>query len=496
MLCAAVVLFASVATPALAVPAPSAPMAVAASPDIPSADDIAAAKASEAATADQVSAIERILADASSAQQAAFAVAMQANNTYSEAIVELQQRTEAASVATAKASSARDQQDKTRKQVGQLAGDLYRNGGLNPTLGSLASGSDSLQQAATLEALSAGRSRAFQAADAAATAYRSLTAAAEDATKAADDAAKTAEQRKSQAEQANAAQAKAVADAKAQRTVLVDQLAQLRNTTVALESARVDALDRQREEARLAALSAAADKAARENAAQDQAARDQAAGRNNAGQSSAGQNGAGQNGAGENGGQPAAPAAPAPAAPAPAAPVAAAPPAAPAPAPAVPAPAAPASAPAPVAPAPAPAAPAPAPVPSPAPAPPTGAGTYEAAISVALGKVGAPYFYQWGGTGVYGFDCSGLVQNAFAAAGTYLPRTASQQYAAAPVHVPISQARRGDLLVWGSAPNFYHVAIYLGNGQVVQALNPQEGITVSTISSMVGMDLYPYAARY
>ncbi|QDG90611.1 C40 family peptidase [Pseudarthrobacter sp. NIBRBAC000502770] len=484
-LCAAVVLFASVAPPALAAPAPSAPTVRPASPEIPSPEDIAAAKASESATADQVAAIERILADASTAQQAAFAVAMQANNSYSEALVELQQRTEAASVAAAKASSARDQQDRTRKQVGQLAGDLYRNGGLNPTLGTLASGSDSLQQAATLEALSASRSRAFEAADSAATAYQSLTAAADDATKAADDAAKTAEQRKSQAEQANAAQAKAVADAKAQRTVLVDQLAQLRNTTVALESARVDALDRQREEARLAALSAAADKAVADKAAQDKAANDQA-GR----QDGAGQNGGGQVAA------PAAPAASAPAAPAQAAPapVAAAPaPAAPAPAPAPAAPV-PAPAPAPVAPAPAPAPAAPAP--APAPAPPAGSGTYEAAISVALGKVGAPYFYQWGGTGPYGFDCSGLVQNAFAAAGTYLPRTASQQYAAAPVHVPISQARRGDLLVWGSAPNFYHVAIYLGNGQVVQALNPQEGITVSTISSMVGMDLYPYAARY
>lgn len=210
VLCAAVVLFASVATPAFAVPAPSAPLAVPATPEIPSPGDIAAAKASEAATADQVSAIERILADASASQQAAFAAAMQANNSYSEALVELQQRTEAASVAAAKASSAHDQQDKARRQVGQLAGDLYRNGGLNPTLGTLASGGDSLQQAATLEALSASRSRAFEAADAAATAYRSLTAAAEDATKAADDAAKTAEQRKAQAEQANAAQAKAV----------------------------------------------------------------------------------------------------------------------------------------------------------------------------------------------------------------------------------------------------------------------------------------------
>ncbi|MGO4237609.1 C40 family peptidase [Pseudarthrobacter sp. YAF2] len=471
VLCAAVVLFASAATPAAAVPAPSAPLSVPASPDIPSPEDIAAAKASETATADQVTAIERILADASTAQQAAFAVAMQANNSYSEALVELQQRTQAASAASARASSAKEQLDKTRKQVGQLAGDLYRNGGLNPTLGTLAGGGDSLQQAATLEALSASRSRAFEAADAAATAYRSLTASADDATKAADDAARTAEQRKSQAEEANAAQAKAVSDAKAQRTILVDQLAQLRNTTVALESARVDALDRQREEARLAALSAAADKAAQDKAAQDKAAQDQAAAQNTPARNTTAQD--------------AAPAAPAPAAPAP---VAVQPPAAPA-------------APAPVAPAPAPVpadpAPAPAPAPTPAPTPPsTGAGTYETAISVALGKVGAPYYYQWGGTGVYGFDCSGLVQNAFAAAGKYLPRTASQQYAAAPVHVPISQARRGDLLVWGSAPNFYHVAIYLGNGQVVQALNPQEGITVSSISSMVGMDLYPYAARY
>ncbi|MGZ4662738.1 MAG: C40 family peptidase, partial [Arthrobacter sp.] len=102
-LCAAVVLFASVAPPALAAPAPSAPTVRPASPEIPSPEDIAAAKASESATADQVTAIERILADASTAQQAAFAVAMQANNSYSEALVELQQRTEAASVAAAKA---------------------------------------------------------------------------------------------------------------------------------------------------------------------------------------------------------------------------------------------------------------------------------------------------------------------------------------------------------------------------------------------------------
>jgi cell wall-associated NlpC family hydrolase len=115
---------------------------------------------------------------------------------------------------------------------------------------------------------------------------------------------------------------------------------------------------------------------------------------------------------------------------------------------------------------------------------------------VALGKTGSPFFYQYGGTGAYGFDCSGLVQNAFAAAGKYLPRTASEQFAQAPVHVPLSQAQPGDLLVWGSAPGFYHVAIYLGGGRVVQALNPDAGITVTDVAAMSGMQLYGYVARY
>ncbi|WP_231754819.1 C40 family peptidase [Pseudarthrobacter sp. GA104] len=466
VVCAAVVMVGTAAAPAGALPAPQRPsFSIPASPEVPSAEDIAAAKSNEAAAADQVAVIERILGSAAESRQAALAVAMQANNAYSEALVELQQRSSAAAAASARAATAQEQQDKTRRQVGQLAGDLYRNGGLNPTLGTLASGGgETLQQAATLQALSAGRSRAFEAADAAAEATRSLTAAAEEATKAADEAARTAETRKSQADEANAASAKAVADAKAQRTVLVDQLAQLRNTTVALESARVDALDRQREEARLTALAAAAEKAAAEAAAPEQ--------RTTAGDRPAAA-------------APAAPALPAPAAaPAPAVP---APPAAPAPAPAPAPPAAPAPAPAP-----APAVPAPAP----APAPSLGGGTYEAAISAALGKVGAPYYYQWGGTGPYGFDCSGLVQAAFAAAGKNLPRTAAQQYASASTHVPLSQARRGDLLVWGSPSNFYHVAIYLGNGQVVHALNPQEGIGVTQLSAMAGMQLYPYAARY
>jgi cell wall-associated NlpC family hydrolase len=466
VLCTAVVLLGSLALPAGAAPPPATAqpaLSVPASPEIPSPEEIAAAKASESATADQVTRIDRILADAAAAQEASFAAAMQANNAYGDALVTLGIRRDAAALASAKAASAQAEQAKTRKQVGQLAGDLYRNGGLNPALSTFVSGNgEVLKQAATLEAISASRSRAFEAADNAASASQSLTAAAEDANRAADDAARSAEDRKVEAERANAAQAKAVSEAKAQRTVLVDQLASLKNTTVALESARVDALNRQRAQERLAAVTAAA---ASQAAAQTEAAPNSPA-------------------PGAPAPAPAAPAAPAPA-PANPAPADPAPPAPAPPAPVVPAP----TQPAPVVPAPAVPAPAPAPAPSPG-------GSNQTAISVALGKVGSPYFYNYGGSGPLGFDCSGLVQNAFAAAGKYLPRTAAQQYAQAPVHVPLSQAQPGDLLVWGSAPDFYHVAIYLGGGRVVQALSPEDGITVTDLTWMAGMQLHPTVARY
>lgn len=475
VLCTAVVLLGSLTLPAQAAPLPRGAvpaMTVPASPEIPSPEEIAAAKASESATADQVARIDRILADAAASQEASFAAAMQANNAYGDALVTLEIRRDAATLASAKAASAESEQAKTRRQVGQLAGDLYRNGGLNPALSTFVSGKgEVLQQAATLEAISASRSRAFEAAENAASAAKSLTAAAEDANRAADDAARAAEDRKVDAERANAAQVKAVSEAKAQRTVLVDQLASLKNTTVALESARVDALDRQRAQERLAAVTAA-------TASQTEA---QAASRP-AAQSPAGQSLPAQS--------PQAPAAPVPVDPAPAdpapvnpAPAPPAPPAAEAPAAAAPAPAQPE-----------PATPAPA-IPAPAPAPSPG-GSNQTAISVALSKVGSPYFYKYGASGPLGFDCSGLVQNAFAAAGKYLPRTAAQQYAQAPVHVPLSQAQPGDLLVWGSAPDFYHVAIYLGGGRVVQALNPEDGITVTDLAWMAGMQLHPTVARY
>lgn len=119
-------------------------------------------------------------------------------------------------------------------------------------------------------------------------------------------------------------------------------------------------------------------------------------------------------------------------------------------------------------------------------------------VNYAMSKIGSPY--QWGGNGPNAFDCSGLVQQSFAAAGKYVPRQGSDQFWAAPVRVPLSQMQYGDLLVFNHDGNgrFSHVAIYIGNGQVVQALNESQPVAVTRLSDMVPnyMSLYPYAARY
>ncbi len=117
-------------------------------------------------------------------------------------------------------------------------------------------------------------------------------------------------------------------------------------------------------------------------------------------------------------------------------------------------------------------------------------------INYAMSKVGGPYV--WGGNGPVGFDCSGLVQQAFASVGVNVAREGSDQFYNAPVRVPLSQMRPGDLLVFnqGSNGRFSHIAIYIGGNRVVQALNYQDGVTVTNLSYMSGMSLYPYAARY
>ncbi|MEU9131728.1 NlpC/P60 family protein [Kitasatospora sp. NPDC048540] len=113
----------------------------------------------------------------------------------------------------------------------------------------------------------------------------------------------------------------------------------------------------------------------------------------------------------------------------------------------------------------------------------TNAGSLEAAVQFALGEVGVPFL--WGGNGPGGYDCSGLVQQAYRRAGISLPRVANDQYAAT-TPISASSLRRGDLLFWsdtGRADDIEHVAIYLGNNQYVEAARPGTVVRISKLSS-------------
>jgi cell wall-associated NlpC family hydrolase len=117
------------------------------------------------------------------------------------------------------------------------------------------------------------------------------------------------------------------------------------------------------------------------------------------------------------------------------------------------------------------------------------------AIQYALGEVGKPYV--WGATGPNAYDCSGLMLRSYEAAGITLPRVARQQYWAG-AHVPVRQAQPGDLLFWGydtsNPDSIHHVAMYLGNGRIVEAANQ----TVPLRQRAVSFDeheLMPLAVR-
>jgi peptidoglycan DL-endopeptidase CwlO len=97
------------------------------------------------------------------------------------------------------------------------------------------------------------------------------------------------------------------------------------------------------------------------------------------------------------------------------------------------------------------------------------------AVAFVYNQLGCPYVY--GGTGPchMGFDCSGLVQAAWASAGVQIPRDSYEQWAALP-HVPLSSLEPGDILVYNGEG---HVAMYVGGGYIIDA--PQTGMNVEKI---------------
>ncbi|MEU0467054.1 NlpC/P60 family protein [Amycolatopsis sp. NPDC006131] len=142
------------------------------------------------------------------------------------------------------------------------------------------------------------------------------------------------------------------------------------------------------------------------------------------------------------------------------------------------------------------------------PSAPAGA-TVGTVIARALSQVGVPY--AWGGGNAYGptlgirdggvadsfgdyrkigFDCSGLLIYAFAGVRP-LPHYSGYQYALGR-KVPLSQMRPGDLLAWSTAGRIHHIALYIGNGQMVEA---QQSGTLVKVSSVRYGGILPFASR-
>ena len=98
-------------------------------------------------------------------------------------------------------------------------------------------------------------------------------------------------------------------------------------------------------------------------------------------------------------------------------------------------------------------------------------------ISYATQFVGNPYV--WGGTSLTnGADCSGFTLSIFAKYGVYLPHSSKAQ-ANCGTRISASEAKPGDLFFYGSGSSISHVAIYIGNGQIVHASSKKTGIEIS-----------------
>ena len=101
------------------------------------------------------------------------------------------------------------------------------------------------------------------------------------------------------------------------------------------------------------------------------------------------------------------------------------------------------------------------------------------AVDTALAQVGDPYV--WGAGGPDAFDCSGLTQYAYSAAGVSLPHSSSSQSGMGQA-VSRGELQPGDLVFFYSPVS--HVGMYIGNGQMVHASTSGQPVKVASLDSM------------
>jgi cell wall-associated NlpC family hydrolase len=127
----------------------------------------------------------------------------------------------------------------------------------------------------------------------------------------------------------------------------------------------------------------------------------------------------------------------------------------------------------------------------------------QTAIAAARTQMGLPYSWGGGGsngpsygitpdTSIFGFDCSGLTEYAYAQAGIRIGGTSREQYNRFRTStVARGDLQAGDLVFWGSGSSYtsiYHVALYIGGGKVIQA--PQSGDVVKISTMWFGGDYF------
>ena len=121
--------------------------------------------------------------------------------------------------------------------------------------------------------------------------------------------------------------------------------------------------------------------------------------------------------------------------------------------------------------------------PPPVTAPPVGApaptAAAQTAVNTALAQIGDPYV--WGAAGPSAFDCSGLTEYAYAAAGITLPHSSSMQSTMG-TPVAYSDLQPGDLVFFYTPVS--HVAMYIGNGEIVQASTFGQPVAVTELAYM------------
>jgi len=446
----------------------------------PSADDVRDARAAVGRAQQSVAQMEVRLAELAASAEAAEIAVQVAGEGYTQAVADADAARSRAREAAGRADEAAGQAEQARRKLVTFARQLARTGGSADLLEAALSAEGFQDVARRTTALNQATGKADEAVQeyqaallVAETMERRSADAAQDAVAAADaaqDALAAAERAQSDAEASLAA-------GQAERDGLISALAAARQTSAEVERARQDALDAERR--------ARADAAAQAQRTQPPATTGgapagaggggAATGGTPAAGGSGGSSGSAPSGEGSSGGSSGG-SAPAPA-----------PSQAPAPPPAPPAPA-----------------PAPEPPPAPAPAPsnPYGLGTGTsrgsaaagaAAVAWAQSKVGLPYIY--GGTGPDGYDCSGLTSGAWRAAGVTINRTSRDQYKQV-LKIGYDQLRPGDLVFWATNTNdpgtIYHVAMWAGNGQIVEASKP--GVPLR-VTPMRWSSTMPFAGR-